>query len=298
MSGKPIVVGYDGSDTSRRALDWALEAAGRRDLPVVVVHAFTLPMPPVPVAPGYAGPNESALRHGAEAVVAEAAEHAARFAPDVPLSTRLVTAPAALALLDGIEDAEMVVVGSRGLDGFSELLVGSTGIQLATHAPCPTVVIRPQHRHVEPGPEAGRVVVGVDGSPLSEAALAFGFEEASLRGIGLSAIHAWDTPVAEPVGHGAPLLVDDILTIGTEEEAALLAESLAGWREKYLDVDVRQLVVHQKAAKALVGASAGAELLVVGSRGRGGFRSLLLGSVSHAVLHHSHSPVAVVRPRA
>lgn len=298
MSGKPVVVGYDGSDTSRRALDWALATAGRREIPVVVVHAFTLPMPPVPVAPGYAGPNEGALREGAEAVLAEAAEHAARLAPDVEVSTRLVSAPAALALLDGIEDAEMVVVGSRGLDGFSELLVGSTGVQLATHAPCPTVVIRPQHRPVEPGPEAGRVVVGVDGSPLSETALAFGYEEASMRGVGLTALHAWDTPVLDAGGRGAGLPHETVREIGAAEESVVLSESLAGYREKYPDVDLRQRVDHQKAAKALIAASAGAELLVVGSRGRGGFRSLLLGSVSHAVLHHSHSPIAVVRPRA
>lgn len=297
MSGKPVVVGYDGSDTSRRALDWALQTAARRGIPVVIVHAFTLPMPPVPVAPGYAGPNEGALREGAEAVLAEAADHATRVAPDVPVSTRLVSAPAALALLDGIEDAEMVVVGSRGLDGFSELLVGSTGIQLATHAPCPTVVIRPQHRAVEPGPQAGRVVVGVDGSPLSDTALSFGFEEASLRAVGLTALHAWDTPVMDAAGRGAGLPHETVRELEENDESLVLSQSLAGWREKYPDVDVRHAVVHQKAAKALVAASAGAELLVVGSRGRGGFRSLLLGSVSHAVLHHAHSPVAVVRPR-
>lgn len=295
MTRKPVVVGYDGSDTSRQALDWALATAARRHLPVVVVHAFTLPLPPVPVAPGYAGPSEGALRAGAEAVLAEATEHATRVAPDVEVSTRLVSAPAALALLDGVEDAEMVVVGSRGLDGFSELLVGSTGVQLATHAPCPTVIIRPQRHETEPGPEAGRIVVGVDGSPVSDAALAFGFEEASLRGIGLTAVHAWDSPSFDLPGHGAPLPADVVAETGAEEWP-LMAEAIAGWREKFPDVDVRSVVVHQKAARALVGASSGAALLVVGSRGLGGFRSLLLGSVSHAVLHHAHCPVAVVRP--
>lgn len=291
MSGKPVVVGYDGSDTSRQALDWALSTAHRRGLPVIVVHAFTLPLPPVPLAPGYVGPDESGLRANAEAILAEALSHAETTMPDVEVSTRLVTAPAALALLDVVGDAEMVVVGSRGLDGFSELLVGSTGVQVATHAPCPTVVIRPESK-VEPGSEAGRVVVGVDGSPLSEQALAFGFEEASLRGVGLTALHAWDTKRAEPVVAPSSLADD---AVGDETRA--VSESLAGWREKFPDVDVRVIVVRQNAAAALVKASAGAELLVVGSRGRGGFKSLLLGSVSHAALHHSHCPITVVRPR-
>ncbi len=293
MSGKPVVVGYDGSDTSRQALDWALATAHRRKLPVIVVHAFTLPLPPVPLAPGYVGPDESGLRANAEAILAEALSHAEATAPDVEVSTRLVTAPAALALLDVVADAEMAVVGSRGLDGFSELLVGSTGVQVATHAPCPTVVIRPESGVVEPGSEVGRVVVGVDGSPLSEQALAFGFEEASLRGVGLTALHAWDTHRAEPVV--APsTLADDAVA----DETRAVAESIAGWREKYPDVDVRVVVVRQNAAAALVKASAGAELLVVGSRGRGGFKSLLLGSVSHAALHHAHCPITVVRPRS
>lgn len=291
MSGKPVVVGYDGSDTSRQALDWALSTAHRRSLPVIVVHAFTLPLPPVPLAPGYVGPDESGLRANAEAILAEAVSHAESIMPDVEVSTRLVTAPAALALLDVVSDAEMVVVGSRGLDGFSELLVGSTGVQVATHAPCPTVVIRPETK-VEPGSEAGRVVVGVDGSPLSEQALAFGFEEASLRGVGLTALHAWDTKRSEPVVAPSSLADD---AVGDETRA--VSESLAGWREKFPDVDVRVVVVRQNAAAALVKASAGAELLVVGSRGRGGFKSLLLGSVSHAALHHAHCPITVVRPR-
>jgi nucleotide-binding universal stress UspA family protein len=143
--------------------------------------------------------------------------------------------------------------------------------------------------------EAGRVVVGVDGSELSTQALAFAFDEASLLGIGLTALHAWDVPFFDVPGHGGAGVPGAVREF-KGEELRLLSESLSGWREKYPDVDVRQTLVHEEPVKALVEASSGAALIVVGSRGRGGFRSMLLGSVSHAMVHHARCPVAVVRP--
>jgi nucleotide-binding universal stress UspA family protein len=190
----------------------------------------------------------------------------------------------------------MVVVGSRGLAGFTELLVGSTVVQLVSHAPCPVVVVR-SLPYLTPGDEAGRVIVGVDGSPSSDETLAFAFEEASLRGQGLTAVHAWHVPFMEVPSRGD--VYDVELAAGVEAESrSHVAGALAPWRDKYPDVDVRQLVVHGDPVQTIVEASTGAALTVVGSRGRGGFRNLLLGSVSHGVVHHARSAVAVVRPRS
>ena len=189
----------------------------------------------------------------------------------------------------------MLVVGSRGLGGFTGLLLGSTGIQLATHSVCPVVVVRPPDDAATAGAEAGRVVVGVDGSPASEAAVAFAFEQAAWRGVGLTAVMAWDMAYLDVPGRVGSI-PEGVLTAGQEAAQASLGESLAGWREPYPDIDVRARTDMGNAARVLLDASPGACLLVMGSRGRGGFGSLLLGSVSHAVLHHAHCPVAVVRP--
>jgi nucleotide-binding universal stress UspA family protein len=220
-------------------------------------------------------------------------DRARRLAPDVAVDSLMVTEDAAAALVGKSGESAMVVVGSRGLGGFSELLMGSTGLEVASRSTCPVVVIRTGQ--VEPGPEAGRVVVGVDGSALSTEALGFAFEEASLRGCGLTAVHAWKSPYFDARGRGgqAPILIADEVFQG--EELQVLRDALALWQQKAPDVDLRQYVVHSHPARALIAASAGAELVVVGSRGRRSFRSILLGSVSHAVLHHAHCPVAVVR---
>jgi nucleotide-binding universal stress UspA family protein len=210
----------------------------------------------------------------------------------VPVESRLVSGPAATALLEAAEESAMVVLGSRGLGGFSELMLGSTSVQVATHAPCPVVVMRP-HGDAPPGAEAGRIVVGIDGSPMSVGAVEFAFAEASFRGTGLTAMHVCNAPSLD--APGVPVPIDLVAEDVVDAELRALAESLGGYRDRYPDVDVRQFVVHGKAAPALVTASVGAHLLVVGSRGRGGFRSLLLGSTSHALLHHAYCPVAVVR---
>ena len=134
------------------------------------------------------------------------------------------------------------------------------------------------------------MVVGVDGSPTSEAATAFAFEAASLRRVPLVAVHVWRDVLVDATM--APLLDWDVID---SDEREVLAERLAGWSEKYPDVPVRRLVARDRPARALVEESGRAQLVVVGSRGRGGFHGLLLGSVSQALLHHAHCPVAVVR---
>ncbi len=296
-----VVVGYDGSPSSVEALTWALDAARLRGVPLSVVYAC----PPTPevVAPfgGSVAPDFAAIEQAAAQVLAAAAEQARRAAPDVAVDTRTVHAPAAQALLTGSDHDVMVVVGSRGLGSFAGLLVGSTGVQLASHARCPVVVVRPQAAGQQgaAGPAAGRVVVGVDGSPGSDEAVRLAFQEAALRGVGVTAVHAWEKPPYDlpPPSHDplpSYVVADELAGTGRR----LLTGLLEAWRSQYPGVDVVAEVVDGDPVDALVTRSAGATMLVVGSRGRGGFSSLLLGSVSHAVLHHAHCPVLVVRHAA
>jgi nucleotide-binding universal stress UspA family protein len=296
MTTKPIVVGYDGSDSSGLALNWALQAARSRKTSVRIVNVVIPPLNPVPSHLGYIEADPAELRNAADQTLAAAVAAARSEASQVEVETRLVEGTAAAVLIDQSSDAELAVVGSRGLGGFSELLLGSTSFELATHAHCPVVVIRTDSSTGEPGPDSGRVVVGVDGSALSTDALGFAFAEASLRGRGLTATHAWQAPFYDVPGKGVPLPENVAATQFGGEEMQTLADALVGWKQKFPTVDVREVVVRANPATALVAASVGAELLVVGSRGRGGFRSLLLGSVGHAVLHHAHCPVAIVRP--
>jgi nucleotide-binding universal stress UspA family protein len=184
--------------------------------------------------------------------------------------------------------AELVVLGDRGLGGFTGLLIGSVATGLSAHASCPVVVVRgPEPDGAVPRQEP--VVVGIDGSPLSEAAVAFAFEAAARRRVPLVAVHAWRDLLVDPTL--APLVDWDAAEV---DEREVLAERLAGWGGTYSDVAVRRLVVRDRPARALVDESRRAQLVVVGSRGRGGFTGLLLGSVSQALVHHAHCPVAVV----
>ncbi len=293
MTTKRIVVGYDGSESSRVALTWALREARSRAIPVLIVHALN------PVAGTLAGLGTYARfsadrRAAAERMLLAAVHESRREVPGVELESRVVEGPTVPALLEELAGAELAVVGSRGLGGFTELLVGSVAVQLVTYAPCPVVVVRSLD-YAAPGPEAGRVVVAVDGSTPSSEAVGFAFEEASLRGVGLTAMHVWEAPFFELPARG-PAPENSFMDEVEQAELRLLSEALAGWREKYPDVEVRQRLVHGEPAQAVAEASPGAELVVVGSRGRGGFRALLLGSVSHAVLHHARCAVAVVRP--
>jgi nucleotide-binding universal stress UspA family protein len=290
----PLVAGLDGSDSALLALDWAAEEAERRGLPLRVVHAWSIPLPPVPMGPTVAGPSDDALRDAAQQLLDEAVAHVRQRWPDLDVTGDLRSAPPATALLAAAQDAFILVVGSRGLDSFSELLVGSVSVQVATHAPCPVTVVHAGNTQVEPGPDAGRVVVGIDGSELSVDAVRLAFSAASARAVGLTILHAWAAPDFDAPGTAVPteLVLEEV----EQDELRAMAETVAGLREEHPDVAVEQRLVHGKASRVLIDASRGAELMVVGSRGRGGFASLLLGSVSHAVLHHAHCPVLVVRP--
>ncbi|WP_028927837.1 universal stress protein [Pseudonocardia acaciae] len=295
MVGRPVVAGVDGSESSRRAARWAAAAAARRKVALSLVHAVDVT--PYTAAAGYVPPQglfEALLDEGREWLLTAKAEIGAAY-PALSVEVEAEIAHPARMLLARSERAGLVVLGASGSGGLAGVLAGSTALALAAHGRCPVAVVRGPEPGLAP-PDDGPVVVGVDGSPDSEAAVAIGFEEASLRGARLIAVHAWNG--FDPDEYSAVRrFVDDWASIETSERE-VLAERLAGWRDKYPDVDVRRVVSRRRPAPCLLRHAAGAALLVVGSRGRGGFTGMLLGSTSRTLVQHAPCPVIVARPAA
>jgi len=298
MSRRPIVVGYDGSIPSAAALRWAMDEARLRKTGLLLVYAVGSPTQFVSGFVSSTMPDPALLEEAAAQVLAAGVDETHRLSPDVEVWALQVQGSSAAVLLGESARADLVVVGSRGLGGFRELLVGSTGVQLVSHAHCPVVVVRPPTKQDGSSPRTGpgKIVVGVDDSAGSSSALDFAFEEAELRGLVVRAVHAWE-PSFDPAAEGGQPMPSYVLVdeqVGTDTRR--LAEHLESWTSKYHAVTVEMIaIVGDDPVSALVAESAGADLVVVGSRGRGGFGSLLLGSVSHGVLHHARSPVVVVR---
>ncbi|WGD44454.1 universal stress protein [Streptomyces cathayae] len=290
MSSGLVVVGVDGSASGLAAAEVAAREARWRGAGLRVVHAFLWSALHAPLGPSPFGPPESDVRNQAERLTAEAVERARSAAPEVHVTNVMVAGEPLTVLEAQSRAAELVVVGSRGMGGFVGLLAGSTAVHLAAHGPCPVLVVREQ-------PDAaGPIVLGVDGSPAGEKAIDFAFAEAELRGTSIIALHAWTTwnaPVPPPQDPVLPYANEPGALAQSEER--LLSEALAGHRDTYPGVQVEHRVVHGGSREALIEASRTAQLLVLGARGRGGFAGLLLGSVSQALLHHAHCPVAVVR---
>ncbi|MGC9665173.1 universal stress protein [Planosporangium sp. 12N6] len=283
----PVVVGVDGSARSLDAVDVAAREAALRRHPLHVTHAYLWPYVAVPPGAVPVSRSDDALRRDAERVVREAVDRARSVAPSVGITGEVDVGAPVPALLERSRTATLVVIGDRGLGGFTGLLVGSVAVELAAHAASPVLVARGS-----PEP-TGDVLVGVDGSPAGEVAVAFAFAEAALRGSGLAALYAWTDPAWYDLS-GMQFVATDPTRLEAEAER-VLAEPVARWHERYPEVPVRFRLVRGRAPQALIEASAGAQLVVVGSRGRGGFTGLLLGSVSQALLHHAACPVAVVR---
>jgi nucleotide-binding universal stress UspA family protein len=283
---RPVVVGFDGTSQSRLALDWAVDEAGRRHLPLHLLLARDLPLR------GRAPVDDNLPRDPeAEAILAAGLERAHQLARDLLVTTSVRHGAAGPVLVDVSREASLVVVGTRGRGAFTSAMLGSTSIDLTAHAACPVIVVRslPEVLPHRPG-----VVVGADGSQTSREAIGQAFLQAAERALPLTVVHAWQVDLA-PAGELA-LDREDARRAIAEAERALAAESVAGWCEKYPDVPVHQHVLDAQPVQALVEHSRGAELVVVGSRGRGGFQGLVLGSVSQGVLQHAHCPVMVVRP--
>ena len=291
QAGRPVVAGVDGSESALEAVRWAALEADRRRAPLRLVNAFGWMTSGHHIGdPGLGVDYHEVLLKSARDEVAAAAATAMRAVPGVAIEQDVVSGYPVGVLSAESARAQLVVLGDRGLGGFTGLLIGSVAIALAAHGSCPVVVVRGA-TYDGPPPLEGPVVVGIDGSPTSEAALAFAYEAAALRRVPLVAIHTWLDLLVDPAM--APLLDWDAIEA---DERQLLADRLAGWSEKYPDVPGERLVTRDRPAHTLVEHSERAQLVVVGSRGRGGFSGLMLGSVSHALLHHAKCPVAVVRP--
>jgi nucleotide-binding universal stress UspA family protein len=229
------------------------------------------------------------LRSDADVALERGLSAAAALNPDLTVTGEVMVNPPAAGLVEQSHHASMLVLGSHGYGGFTGLLLGSVSRQVATHAGCPTVVVK------HPAdPDAREVIVGVDGSKPALKALDFAYDHASRRGLRLRVVHTWEVP---PIGAitGVPTFSPpELLADIKGNEMRTTAEVLAGHSEQYPDVKVVQDVQRGSPVQALADLSEHSSLLVVGSRGRGGFLGLLLGSVSHGVLHHAKCPVAVI----
>jgi nucleotide-binding universal stress UspA family protein len=289
-----IVVGLDGSPESLAAARWAAHDAALRGLSLHLVHAFTIPAVGMI---GYTVPTAltDGLYANGEQILADAATelHAAR--PDLEITRGLVQADPRPVLVQASDGAALTVVGTRGGGRIPDVVLGSVAVHVTAHAHSPVAVI-PNGSAARTATD-GPVRLGVDGSRISEAAVEFAFDEADRRRARLQAVIVRDdTDLRGLVAVGTPL---DLVEEGKEH--ALLAEQLAGWRDKYPDVVVEQVVRRGRAAEALLRADTDGpdpQMIVVGSRGRGGFAGLLLGSTSHSLIGHSRWPVLVVRPHA
>lgn len=279
-----VVVGVEESSTSGAALRWGIEQARALAVPLRLICAYRWAFAS-PVEFAYDMPmlEQQELRQHAERALRQAAEQAATLAPELVVESVAIDGDAVSVLLDESARAAVVVLGSRQLKAFGSVVLGSVAAAVSARARCPVVVLR-----ATPGDpaEGASVLVGVDGSESSASLLAFGFDYASRHRLPLRPVMCWK----------------DHLTFGPwehtrrsfERAESWLSEALAGWREKYPDVELHPGVVRDDPVPGLVAESVGQSLLVVGTRGRHALAGVLLGSVSQGVLHHALCPVAVV----
>lgn len=279
-----VLVGYDGSGAGEQALHWAVQEARLRYLPLAVCHGYQWPFDAQRVDDVVL----DAMQRSAKAVVETGVLIASRLDPNLHVQSRLARGSPSAVLIDQSRDAEVLVVGNRGVGGFEDMRVGSVPIQVSAHAAHPTIVV--------PEGWAGsrdrrrRVVVGVDGSPASEAALGFACEEAALRRESLYVVSSWqDLGIA---AEGTGRLAADAAEL-RRETTARVQRMVAPWLEKYRHVAAEIVFVSGPPREVLSQAGVGATLLVVGDRGLGSAPELQLGPVAHTVLHQAPCPVAI-----
>ncbi|MGW5578644.1 universal stress protein [Micromonospora chokoriensis] len=286
---RPVVVGVDGSPSSLVAAEHAAHAAQLRSRPLHLVHGFLHPLGyGVSLNPydlGVPAPSEDAQKM----LERTATELSDRW-PGLAVEVRQVAGGPGITMIEESRRADLVVVGSRGLGGFAGLLLGSVGSQVAAHAHCPVLVVRPDE---QPIPVDAPVLVGVDGSESSGLAAGYAADEAARRDVPVVLVHVG--PPNE--GRTVPEEIEESEAPYQADAVRLLADASAAVRADHPDLMVREHPVRAAgAAQGLIEASGTASLLVVGTRGRAGFTGMLLGSVSQAAIQHAHCPVLVAHP--
>jgi len=288
-----IVVGYDGSEPADAAIDWAADQADRHHVPMTVISVADHPgmQPGVNTPPAW----PALFQEEAERVAAAGAQRARASRPGLDVTTEAVVGHAAATLIDATRTADRVVVGTRGHGELTGALLGSVSFAASAHAFGPVIVVRGEAG--APGPERA-VLVGVDDSAGARAALDYAADRAAEAGAPLivaTTYHHVPDPVWAESGYyrtapGAP----DFDVLARQAAGDVTATAARRARDHHHTLDVRELVITGSAARELSEAAKGCALLVVGSRGHGGFAGLLLGSVSHRVIHSAPCPVAVV----
>ena len=288
---KGIVIGIDGSDSSSAALRWAVEEAELHDWPVTAVLGWGFldqhhADPDAPFDPDYAAP---AAAEALDAYVERAVgpERAAR------VERRAVCDLAAPALIEAAGDASLLVVGARGLGGFKGLLLGSVSQQCLHHTTSAIAIVRPRPAPRPSEDTLEQIVVGVDGSQTSREALRWAAEEARLRQAALQVIMTWHMPFVA----GYPFVSPNFEPSQFEHDARKALDELVDGVDTVGIPQVDRILAMGDAAVTLLTASKEADLLVVGSRGLGGFAGLLLGSVSHHLAHHATCSLVIIPPR-
>lgn len=291
-----VVVAVDGSPASHNAVRWAANTANKRGIPLRLASSYT--MPQFLYAEGMVPPQELFDDLQAETMekIDEARAIAHEVAPEIKIGHTIAEGSPIDMLLDMAHDVTMIVMGSRGLGGLSGMVMGSVSAAVVSHATCPVVVVR-EDNQLDEATKYGPVVIGVDGSDVSAKATEIAFAEADARGAELVAVHTWmDMQVqASLAGLSAAQQQWEVVE---QEQIDMLTERLAPMVERYPDVEVRKVITRDRPVRALVENSEGAQLLVVGSHGRGGFKGMLLGSTSRALLQSAPCPMMVVRPEA
>jgi nucleotide-binding universal stress UspA family protein len=281
---KIVSVGYDGSVASATAVEWAATEASLRGARLEIVSCYTLPATAAPMAWGASEMTvalmDAATAHASTARVAVAERH-----PDLDVTTRVVMGPASAELMQGRAADDLIVVGSSGHHGAGAFWLGSTPRRLVRHSPCPVAVIRGAATRGKPD----RVVVGIDGSTASEAALNWAGDQADLHHVELVVAHAWTYPYVE-VTYGSTA-TRDLMEV---DAACVLDRAVQHARERF-GCTVTGRLIENGPVPALIDELRDGDLLVLGSRGHGSFVAGLLGSTVNAVLDRAHVPVIVVR---
>jgi nucleotide-binding universal stress UspA family protein len=293
---RTVVAAIDGSPASRAAAGWAAREAELRELPLKLVKAWE-PLPDRLAAATGSGP--ATLEHWSGRVLRAVAEEITGRHPGLEVTEELVPGRPAEALPEAAAEAELLVLGSRGLGRLGGFLVGSVGQAVVASSRTPVVLVRAGEGAADArppadladGPAARHVVLGIDTERPGDAVTSFAFEEAARRGAALHVVQSWALP---PYTVHAVATSADLYEQYTSEMAALLTGTLAPWREKFPTVEVVEVSRTGGAADHLLDASAGASLVVVGRRIRRGVLGVHIGPVTHAVLHHAAVPVAVV----